>query len=77
MDKLNDLDNVRPGPTPAQVEASRQRLGLPDDWKYLPCSNDCGEIVWVEPDLPDNVDGTPVKAVCSAKCALEVTQSLR
>lgn len=60
-------------PTQEQIDASRARLGIPEDWVWKPCANDCGDIVWV-PDLGE-VD-VPVKAACSAQCASALIQSL-
>lgn len=46
------------------VEASRKRLGLPDDYEWYSCAAECGDIVWVPPGTGDQ----PIAPVCSAGC---------
>lgn len=53
------------------VEASRARLGLPADWDWFPCSNNCGDIVWFGPEMAP-VGDTPVLMTCSAECAVAI-----
>lgn len=52
------------------IEESRQRLGVPDDWEWYRCANDCGDVVWVPPQVGD----MPIAPVCTVKCLHEFIQ---
>lgn len=54
-------------PTEEEIEESRRRLGIPDDWEWFPCSNDCGDLVWIPPGFGD----MRIEPVCSNDCAQE------
>lgn len=52
--------------TEEEIEESRRRLNIADDWEWYPCAADCGDLVWVP---PGSMSDARVKPVCSAKCA--------
>lgn len=51
--------------TEEEIEASRQELGLPQDWQWFSCEA-CGSLTWVPPDAGD----LPLNIVCSMECLL-------
>lgn len=55
---------------PADLEASRQRLNIPDGWLWSECAANCGDIVW-HPELAP----MGVLAVCSNRCAWTLLRS--
>lgn len=55
--------------TDEQIEASRQKLGIPADWSWTFCAGQCGDIVWMPPEIMDIAKVAPV---CSALCAQSV-----
>lgn len=45
---------------------------VPEDWVLVPCENDCGDMVWVPPDMQD----TGATMVCTAACAMDLVKKL-
>lgn len=54
------------GLTPEMLERSRAKLGVPEEWEWYPCSNECGDVVWCPPGTGD----IAVEVVCSSECAM-------
>lgn len=65
-----------PAPDDGVIARRRQELGVPEDWTWVSCSNECGDIVFVPniPELLDAPEGARVAAVCSTECALGMFQ---
>jgi hypothetical protein len=55
---------------PAQIEASRERLGIAPDWSWQECEAGCGDIVWLPPvAIEMREQGRSVVFACTAECA--------
>ena len=61
-----------PAPDEGVIARRRVELGVPEDWTWVSCSNECGDIVFI-PNLPEILDGA-VMSVCSAECAMDMVR---
>lgn len=64
-------------PTPEQVAMSRDRLSIPDDWDWMECSMQCGDLVWLSPGMLEAIKEQkdyPVRQVCSSACAMAMIE---
>jgi hypothetical protein len=58
--------------TDMEIEESRISTGVPEDWVWVLCYADCGDIVWVPPGIEWKFPA--VRPVCSAECAMTLMQ---